>query len=384
MSLPNSQTFEIKTGDTRSTVPTIGKIADLVGVSKSTVSLALRNSPKIQKETCKRIQAIARQMNYRPNPLVAAQMSHIRSSNNNRRSTPTIGFLNTWRTNRNHKSADKIKRCIRGAKERAEQLGFIFELLEFDRDQYSDQRIQNVLSSRGVEGLVVAPCLRPEDMPILNWSEFALAAIGCFEAFHHVHRIFHDSFTGVQQVLHILRNRNYKRIGFITNTVAERDTGYLFSGGFLEYQARLISDHEQVPILNTGERGKARPEEMLKTLGRWLADYQPDAVIGIQDQPLSALRELGYRIPEDIGYVALNWDNSMQECAGYTQSMSKVGAAAIESLANRLYQNERGLPVQATTTLLLGEFVEGSTLLPSSLSSAGKEAVQRSFLKVAI
>ncbi|MDA1068643.1 MAG: LacI family DNA-binding transcriptional regulator [Verrucomicrobia bacterium] len=75
--------------------PTIEFIAKKAGVAKSTVSLALRNSPKLLEQTRSRIQKIAQELGYKPNPLVSAQMAHIRS-HKSQKSVTTIGFLNTW------------------------------------------------------------------------------------------------------------------------------------------------------------------------------------------------------------------------------------------------------------------------------------------------
>jgi DNA-binding LacI/PurR family transcriptional regulator len=53
---------------------TLSDLADQLGVDKSSVSLALRGSPKISKSARARIVAAARQMNYRPN-LAARQLA---------------------------------------------------------------------------------------------------------------------------------------------------------------------------------------------------------------------------------------------------------------------------------------------------------------------
>ena len=120
-------------------IPTLGLIAELAGVSKSTVSLALRNSSKIQKETCQKIQAIAQEMNYRPHPLVAAQMVHIRL-NTRRKTTPVLAFINIWdsETDSQELSWSKVSKYYKGVEERAIRLGFLVDRFEFDRFKYSD------------------------------------------------------------------------------------------------------------------------------------------------------------------------------------------------------------------------------------------------------
>jgi hypothetical protein len=58
---------------------TVGDIAKLAKVSRTTVSLALRNSPRISEKVCTKVQAVARKLEYWQNPLVTAHMSYVRS-----------------------------------------------------------------------------------------------------------------------------------------------------------------------------------------------------------------------------------------------------------------------------------------------------------------
>ncbi len=54
------------------------RIAAEAGLSPSTVSLALRNSPKIPAATKRRIQKIAKRLGYRPDGKLTELMSHLR------------------------------------------------------------------------------------------------------------------------------------------------------------------------------------------------------------------------------------------------------------------------------------------------------------------
>ena len=57
--------------------PNMQQIGEAAGVSKSAVSLALRNDPRIPESTRQRIQTIAREMGYRRNPVVDSLLSLI-------------------------------------------------------------------------------------------------------------------------------------------------------------------------------------------------------------------------------------------------------------------------------------------------------------------
>ena len=58
---------------------TLQDVADRAGVHRSTVALALRDHPRIPAATRTRLRALATQLGYRQNPLVAALMRSRRS-----------------------------------------------------------------------------------------------------------------------------------------------------------------------------------------------------------------------------------------------------------------------------------------------------------------
>jgi DNA-binding LacI/PurR family transcriptional regulator len=60
--------------------PTMAEVAKVVGVSKNTVSLALRGSPRISEATRKRIAEAAETLGYRLNPTVAHLMAQLRQN----------------------------------------------------------------------------------------------------------------------------------------------------------------------------------------------------------------------------------------------------------------------------------------------------------------
>src|SRR4051812_24644133 len=58
---------------------TLRDVAKKAGVSAMTVSRALRKHPNISPETRTKVEQAARQLGYRPNPLVSALMSYRRA-----------------------------------------------------------------------------------------------------------------------------------------------------------------------------------------------------------------------------------------------------------------------------------------------------------------
>ncbi|MCX7869398.1 MAG: LacI family DNA-binding transcriptional regulator, partial [Terrimicrobiaceae bacterium] len=58
----------------------MSEIARAAGVGKATVSLALRDDPRLRPETRARIQRVARELGYQRNAVVANLMAQLRAS----------------------------------------------------------------------------------------------------------------------------------------------------------------------------------------------------------------------------------------------------------------------------------------------------------------
>ncbi|MCU0791263.1 MAG: helix-turn-helix domain-containing protein [Opitutaceae bacterium] len=70
-------------------------IANLVGLDPSTVSLALRDHPRIAAATRERVRRAAAKLGYAPDPLLSALASYRRNVHE-RPVTATLGWVNRW------------------------------------------------------------------------------------------------------------------------------------------------------------------------------------------------------------------------------------------------------------------------------------------------
>src|SRR4051812_17779296 len=101
-------------------------ISEQAGVTRMTVSLALRNSPALSAKTRKQVQEIARRLGYRPDPVVATLLGNLRRATR-KQNIATLGIVTnvwqgvTWRDIPTHRA------YFEGAKGRAESLGYTVE-----------------------------------------------------------------------------------------------------------------------------------------------------------------------------------------------------------------------------------------------------------------
>ena len=72
--------------------PTLSEIAAKAGVSVATVSLALRGVGLVGRDTTERVKAIAEELGYRPNPLLASLATRRFRSRQSTEGTPLAIF----------------------------------------------------------------------------------------------------------------------------------------------------------------------------------------------------------------------------------------------------------------------------------------------------
>src|SRR5215510_4788304 len=167
---------------------TLQDIADRAGVSRTTVSMALRNLANLPLSTRRRIREMADALGYRPNPLVATLMSYQRAAKSDRPKHLTLALIlkfsrdDVWPE---YVSPDLIS----GAVQRAGQLGYNVERFWVSDLKMDGARLSQMLSERAVPGLLVAPLSTPTGHLRLDWEGFSTVAIGDSVVRPELHRV---------------------------------------------------------------------------------------------------------------------------------------------------------------------------------------------------
>lgn len=332
----------------------IQDIADRAGVSAMTVSLALRNSPKIPPATCDRIKRLAEQMGYRPNPLISALMANMRAGRR-RKEDLVLGFVSAF-TTRDHWQAIPIyQRYFEGASERAHSLGFQLQPFWMGAPEMTPDRFSEILSARGIPGMIICPIPQPGGSLSLAWERFASVALGYSLGDPHLHRACSNQFHTMMTAMTNLARLGYRRIGLCMLAGDDRRTDHNRIAPYL-YHYYQVFDSPHLPV------GLFEDWSDKGMFLEWVRETQPEAIITTRAFLRDWLLEAGLRIPEDIGLVLLDVFESDFPCAGIDQRSETVGAAAADLLTGQLYRNERGIPGEPKTTLIEGRWVEGPTV----------------------
>jgi len=330
--------------------PTQADIARAAGVSQMTVSLALRNHASLPRRTRQRIQRLAAELGYRPNPLVAALMRHVR----HRRATPyltTLAYVTAFPTRDGWRQSPLYRRYHEGAAARADQLGYKLEEFWLRQPGMTGTRLSRILWTRGVQGVIIAPLPLPRAHLQLDWKQFALATLGYTLARPSLHRAVSHQARAMQIALRELKRRGYRRVGLALSSHSDARTDRNWRGAFLAYQPRA----RRVPLLVTADWNQ-------RTFCEWFEEHRPDAVIANEDGVRDWLRALKARVPGEVGFVHIESTISHRHFSGIRQNAYQVGAAAVELVAEQLQHGERGVPKIPKVVLIAGQWVPGRTL----------------------
>jgi LacI family transcriptional regulator len=334
---------------------TLADIARKAGVSVMTVSRALRNQVNISPATQKRIRDIADELGYRPNPLVSALMTYRRAAN------PIKAHLNlAWVTNYPTREGWKVTRLFEefyeGALDSSDRHGYGLETFWMREPGLTTERLTQILVTRSIHGLVIAPLPLAHGHLHLAWENFSAVTFGYSLAQPQLHRAANHQFRSLRFAMRELRRLGYRRIGLtLPNSLNERvDRQWVAS--FLVEQLRYQAA-ETVPIFVVEDS-----EWSFEHFKEWCVNHEPDVIISHEEVVVDWLRTMKVRIPDDIGFVHLNCYDKSGRFSGIYQNGPAIGQAAADFVIAMINRNERGIPELPRSILIDGTWVEGQTV----------------------
>ena len=332
----------------------IRDIAAELGVSHTTVSLALRNDPRIPLETRTRVRDFARRRGYRVDAVISTLMARLR----NLRTTPvqaTIGFITAWPTRNGWREASNLLRFHVGVERRARELGYALDELWLNEPGMTGERMTRILRARGIRGLILHSLPTAGGRLKLGWQHFACVTKGLTVVHPPLHRVVSSHYEDMQLVLHELAGRRYRRIGLVLSEALSVRVDRAWLAAFLLHQNETPPG-ERVPALIT----RSADEE--SHFQEWYAAHRPDVIL-FSDQPIPAwIEKMKLRVPADIGLVHLDWSREVAPLAGLDSDPESVGAAATDLLVGQLQANEFGIPKHEKIVAVRGHWVAGTSV----------------------
>jgi DNA-binding LacI/PurR family transcriptional regulator len=334
--------------------PTLRTLAKSLGLSRTTVSEALRGSSCVKPATAERIKLAAKAAGYQPNPLAGAVMSELRRSRGNA-FRGVLAAVALTESDRPVHAGPFFRELLRGATERATALGFKIELFTAGGDTgVSLHRLNQILQSRGIQGLILMPVWHDPDFSALDWDRYAGVYADYMIERPALHSICPDHHRSLTTALQQVMARGYRRPGMFVQRHHDERLQYRWQAAFLAFQQNN-PDCGQIPLLIPDDINQAN-------FSAWFKKYQPDVVLGHQAQAIEWMTACGAFVPKTHGFVSLNLLNSTTPCAGLDQQPAHIGLRAAEILIAKLHRNERGAPQPSSLTTITARWVDGPTV----------------------
>ncbi len=330
---------------------TLRDLAAQLGVSHMTVSLALRNDPRLLPATRKRVQAAARKAGYRADAVLSSLMARLRTLHE-KPAQATLGFVTGWPTRDGWRKMSNLVRFYVGAKRRAGQLGYALDELWLTEPGMTSARMTKILRTRGIRGLILHSLPASGGRLDLAWAHFACVTKGLTVSHPAMHRVVSSHYEDMQHVLHELERRRYRRIGLVLSEALSERVDQAWLAAFLLHQNKMIVT-ERLPALITSTGDEA------DQFDQWYSAHRPEVIL-FSDQPVARwIERLKLRVPADVGLVHLDWSRDVAPLAGLDSDPETIGEAATNLLVGQLQANEFGIPKHEKIVAVRGHWVPG-------------------------
>ena len=338
---------------------TMQEIANAADVSRATVSLALRDDPRLRETTRHRIQKIAVEMGYRLSPVIAHLMAQRQT-----RSFPgfqsTIALVNASGKKEMLNGLFTFHEWVKGCKHRADQIGYGFE--EFLLNDVP--RLPKILESKNIRGLIVASVLENGVLPVefsQLWKRFACIVVGIPTTLPRLHIARNDQYFTAYKALRAVLDLGYCRPALVLNPKVDAIVDYRYSAGF---RAGLHDfPHNQIiPPFNFSN-------DASKSFEAWFKKYRPDVMITLHATIREWLLSMNLHVPAEVGLVHLDLTPNLGGWSGMKQNNDLVGAAAVDMLIAQMHRNEFSPPSFTKCVLIESTWVAGATVIQRETKS---------------
>jgi len=351
---------------------TLREIAERVGYSKNTVSLALRDARQIPQATRDKIHQAAEEMGYRPNPLLAQLMAQLRN-NQTAGFQAKLALVNAFHDRDAFSTHPTIPAYVRGCTGRGRKLGYEFDTFWLFDPQLRTANWLRILRTRGIKGLVVVglmdqPRLPAQFEPVCH--EFPCVVTGlrtedpalsfCCTDHHNL------TVMAFRQALQL----GYRRPALVMESRIDQLVEGRFCGAFMAAQ-RILPAADRLPLFLRVAEARAQPDVFLK----WFRRHQPDVILTLNNIVLNWLKSVQVFVPRDVGLIQLEWRPDRPDVAGMNQHNDVVGETAVDMVISQIHHNETGVPAFPRATLVGASWVDGPTVRPQTAANRRRRIV---------
>ncbi len=335
---------------------TLRDVANHAGVSIATASMGLRNNPEIAASTRARLREAAKELGYRPDPILAALVAR----RGQRRALANLAVIidDCWTDDRAGEDNSWLKLCLSGMHKAAALYGYALNEVLLEKHLHNWKQPDRILKARGTRGLIVLP-FRNETakLPKMDWKYYSLVGVGVGDPAYveQWHRVAVDAYSSMHLICKQLKARGVRRIGLAQQRHLLQRHRFEWLGG-LSKEWHLPHDRKLEYV-----RPYLPDQIEQEDFTEWFLSERPEVVVTPQVKAINWIRSTGVRVPEDVG-VSLITNIHSPEAAGIILNVDQIGEGAIDLMHSLILRGDTGIPSASRELLLRPQWTEGPTL----------------------
>ncbi len=314
---------------------TIKEIAEIAGVSKSTVSRAIDGNPRISDETRRKIFNIIDKYGYTPN--TAAR-------NLARNKTNAIGIVLPHGESGIY-ATTFFQEALKGVCNMVSNNNY--DVLITSGNPSEPEAIKRLISTSRVDGIILLRSkLRDKNIELLLKTHFPFVLIGSCKEYNNIYNIDNDNVSAAFALTEHIINNGKRKIAFIGGVETSIVTINRLNGYREKLQAAGFKPIDKYICLGpfTEQHGYDSMKRLMTLKDR------PDGVIAADDTmcmgAMRYLEETGAKVPEEISVACFNDSAytrfSRPSITTVTVDSYQLGSSAAETLLGILNNKEVG------------------------------------------
>jgi DNA-binding LacI/PurR family transcriptional regulator len=345
--------------------PPLRQIADMLGVSKMTVSRALREGTSVDAELRAKIQKTAREIGYQADTRISQVMSAIRKSKFPQY-RETLALI--WTHKKAERDTSFHDEILSGARLQAEQLGYKLDEFRMSDQAMSGRALSHILDARGIRGALIAPPGHERSHPHiwLDWKKISAVMIGRSFANHGIARVQPDHHYACMLAVRRLKRLRYRRIGLVLSRAFDEKTAHIVRSSFMGYHPLGFQQADKLVFIHEQPDSSA--------LKKWIAQAKPDVVVAHFENSFPRREHLVGPGGRTVDVVALNWNRKQPAVAGVNLQVPRIGEAAVDLLVLRMQRNMFGREEVAPIVQVPGSWMDGPSIRRSSSETDSEES----------
>ena len=255
--------------------PSIRSLAKKAGVSTATVSMALRNHPRISSKVRNKIQRLASREGYAGNPLVANLLTQLRLSRTVTYQS-TLGLLFFGGSPSLLNDSHTFRDWVTGCEARAKSLGYGLDHFILGDSGVSPRRLAKILEARNIRGLIAFGLFEGNVIPKkfdLLWKHHAATVIGSHSVRPPLSWVSNDQFSTAAYAVEELFRLGYRRPALCLSENVDARVDNRFSGGF-HVALDKLGIRNSIPVFSIDGGARKRFES-------WVKKHRPDGILTI-------------------------------------------------------------------------------------------------------